>query len=904
MITNAFSFFEAALSNHYFLIIINCASLFLKAFLVITLLLKNTSPLKINRTAFYLLIVLVGAMTEDAAWISNLLRQVLDIPTSTSVYIFMKFFERLSWAFYIIEFQALALFIESLTTRTYNLNIRQKILICLSSSFATFFIASSIWDFYSITPASIRFHMEAFSAVYTICILMGISLVFTVKKIRAIQSPRILKKQLKIIIQFLIIPRIISDLIQYFPFHFFPGYTSNTYAVVGVSTIILTIALFYCARRVIGLRFLNLKSHVQAPKRFNFIDGFKEVLEQLSKVTSIQELGHITQTLFKEAFNIPSGRIALYIRSTAPATEATTRAEFSKVELITEAFLTNEQGHIKDFISEHKILIHDEIDFSNFYESQESGNAVTRFLENINADIFLPVFKNNNIIAYVVVERFARINEFYSDIERDEMLVFASYLGNIINLLQNRTFESLIAQEKEIKEELYKKHQEINQYKESIRSFLKNSKHKEIGVIFYKQRHFIFANQIAKELIKVNVHTHIGHPITKALKQVAQRVEEYKAPYSLLVKDDENNKLMLSGVPNLEQNNVIITVCYPDFVDIISEHINNLKDPSKWDYLLYLETTKPGQLINQLIPGSGETLLNFKISLLQAALSKKALLLEMAPEDLIPTVEILHHVSMRETLHLLTIASPSKNMDIARKLFGVNPIFSVETEGKPLLEKLDGSGTLFIQNIEFLDLETQDYLAEYIKYGFYRVFKSDKRVSSNVRIIVSTNQNLHTMVQEGTFSSALFAELKRTSLSMPSLLTLSKDELATLALGYSEQAIKTSDFKNLLELTPKDINKLAVARPTSLQEFKSRVQQLLIGKSKTTTIDQDIQFDPAYDISDPDLIHASRLGKHALRDPQTMALLWKKFKNQNKIAAFLGVNRSSVNRRCKDYKLE
>ncbi|MDR3550270.1 MAG: hypothetical protein P4L31_02570 [Candidatus Babeliales bacterium] len=57
------------------------------------------------------------------------------------------------------------------------------------------------------------------------------------------------------------------------------------------------------------------------------------------------------------------------------------------------------------------------------------------------------------------------------------------------------------------------------------------------------------------------------------------------------------------------------------------------------------------------------------------------------------------------------------------------------------------------------------------------------------------------------------------------------------------------------------------------------------------------------EITDPQLIAASRLGKHALRDPQIMGLLWSKFNNQNKIATFLGVNRSSVNRRCKEYNL-
>ena len=92
----------------------------------------------------------------------------------------------------------------------------------------------------------------------------------------------------------------------------------------------------------------------------------------------------------------------------------------------------------------------------------------------------------------------------------------------------------------------------------------------------------------------------------------------------------------------------------------------------------------------------------------------------------------------------------------------MNPIFGNQIEyAKPLLEKLDTNGTLFIQNIEFMDLETQEYLAEFIKYGYYRIFKSNQKMTSSARIICSTNQNLQTMVQEGTFSQALFNELKK-----------------------------------------------------------------------------------------------------------------------------------------------
>jgi len=651
-----------------------------------------------------------------------------------------------------------------------------------------------------------------------------------------------------------------------------------------------------------GLRFLNFQEHVQAHTKFNFIDNFKDVLEQLSHATSVQELGHITQTFFKDAFHIPLRRTVLFVRNTNSSELPGSKPENTKIESQAETVLSSQDPNI-NFIQHAKILIHDEIAFSQFYEKNRITNATLTFLEEINADIFIPIYEKQKIVGYIVVERDAR-GEFYSNVERDEMLVFSSYLGNIIHLLQNRNLEVLIHQEKELREELYAKHQEINQYKESIRSFLNNDRQKEIGIIFYKNRRFIFGNQTAKELIKVNVNTQEGHPITQALKQIARQVEEYKSSQICFTKDTEGNKLVLCGVPNLEYNNVIITVYYPEISDLITKQIDRLKDPTKWDYLLYLETTQSGKLINQLIPGSGEHLLNFKINVLKTALSKKATLLSIPEEDLLPTVELLHHISLRETLHILNLQGPEKNYDSAIKLFGINPIFGLPPATQPLLKKLDSTGTLFIQNIQFLGLETQEYLAEFIRYGMYRLYKSEQKIISNVRIICSTNQDLQALAQEDKFSKNLFNELKKTSLSMPSLMTLPDNELSDLAEGYSEQALKESNtFKNLLALNDREKLKIAHQRPVSLQELKTKVQQALVQKSKKNEIYQETQFDPAYEITDPELIQAARLGKHALRDPKIMGLLWSKFENQNKIATFLGVNRSSVNRRCKEYNI-
>ena len=140
-------------------------------------------------------------------------------------------------------------------------------------------------------------------------------------------------------------------------------------------------------------------------------------------------------------------------------------------------------------------------------------------------------------------------------------------------------------------------------------------------------------------------------------------------------------------------------------------------------------------------------------------------------------------------------------------------------------------------------------------------------------------------------------------MALPALNSIAEDEIDDLAHGFVQQALADKTFEKILEFDKRDRKRIIDSRPTSLLELKKRVQSFLAQKSRSNNISVEKTFDPAYQITDPDLIEIARLGKHALKDEKAMIILWNKFKNQNKIAAFLGVNRSSVNRRCKDYKL-
>jgi transcriptional regulator of aromatic amino acid metabolism len=194
-------------------------------------------------------------------------------------------------------------------------------------------------------------------------------------------------------------------------------------------------------------------------------------------------------------------------------------------------------------------------------------------------------------------------------------------------------------------------------------------------------------------------------------------------------------------------------------------------------------------------------------------------------------------------------------------------------------------------------------LAEYLRTGYFKVLRSDRKVAANVHFMCASSKNLAQLVDKKLFSSSLYNQLSTMTLSLPALLTLPEEEITLLAEQYAEQAVKSKALTPLFDLTDKDKHYLLEQRPVSLHALKELVLELVQQKGQHTKGSTHNIFDPAYGITDPKVVAAIRLGKHALKDPQSLSILWQTFKSQSKIATLLGVNRSSVNRRCREYNL-
>ncbi len=472
------------------------------------------------------------------------------------------------------------------------------------------------------------------------------------------------------------------------------------------------------------------------------------------------------------------------------------------------------------------------------------------------------------------------------------MCVVAGYLAYIINLLQNYTVDQLMADKKALQEQLYKKQKEIVHYKESMRTVIRQADEK-IGVIYYKDGKFTYGNTYAQELICVKLNNNDSHPLKNRLKELVTMVEQYKASDSTILCGKDNKKIMCMCMPDSIDDKLLITVNPLGVSEILKEKISHLPEETESDYLYYLETTQSGTLINELIPGGDNQLLSFKVELIKAALSTKALFLDVSQEDLSDVAQIIHDISLRQKLFTIVLTPHCDEVDLSVKLFGINSLYGDQEAG--LLSKLGSRGTLFIKNIEFLPFSTQNMLAQYIRYGFYRVYKSEKKIKANVRILCSASHGLNNLVHENKIADNFFNALQHSRLLFPSLLTLPVNEMKDLATGVARQIDDSFAF------TQDELNLLQSKGITSLASLRHHIQQFIeIQADKGTTDETWSSVDSSLD---DDVKKAMKLGKMALKDKELMKKLLQKFKSQNQVALLLGVDRSSINRRVKQHQL-
>jgi DNA-binding NtrC family response regulator len=160
------------------------------------------------------------------------------------------------------------------------------------------------------------------------------------------------------------------------------------------------------------------------------------------------------------------------------------------------------------------------------------------------------------------------------------------------------------------------------------------------------------------------------------------------------------------------------------------------------------------------------------------------------------------------------------------------------TNKKGLFEEADG-GTLFLDEIGEMTPPTQVKLLRVLQDGEVRRVGSNVGVSTDVRIVAATNQNLQENIKNGSFREDLYYRLQVILIAMPPLRER-RDEILPIANHYLN-GFRKKFKKPVEEFSPAAINALEKHHwPGNVRELINAVERAVILCQKNKVEPEDL----------------------------------------------------------------
>jgi len=143
-----------------------------------------------------------------------------------------------------------------------------------------------------------------------------------------------------------------------------------------------------------------------------------------------------------------------------------------------------------------------------------------------------------------------------------------------------------------------------------------------------------------------------------------------------------------------------------------------------------------------------------------------------------------------------------------------------------LIAEAEG-GTLFLDEIEALSLISQVKLLRFLQDQTYYALGSPRSRQANVRIVASTNVELRSKIEKGTFREDLYQRLAVISLAVPALRQRASD-IPLLAAHFWKLYIANTDRVER-HLSPEAIEMMChYSWPGNVRELQNLIQQIVL----------------------------------------------------------------------------
>jgi transcriptional regulator with PAS, ATPase and Fis domain len=241
---------------------------------------------------------------------------------------------------------------------------------------------------------------------------------------------------------------------------------------------------------------------------------------------------------------------------------------------------------------------------------------------------------------------------------------------------------------------------------------------------------------------------------------------------------------------------------------------------------------------------------------------------------------------------------------VESELFGYEKgAFSGADEMKPGLFELADKGTLLLDEIGDLDMKVQVKLLRVLDGVSYYRLGGSRKISVDVRVVASTNQNLEELVQAGRFRRDLYHRLAQFKLEIPPLRERPED-----LIGIAEQLLRLH-HPNSVFSNDAIASLLNHPWPGNVRELKNAVfRAVLCAQNPQARITAE---DLGIPQRDPEKQEPTSTGDHPIAvhgdlnqvERQMIFHALEKFAgNQGKAAQALGISRRTLLRKLKSYR--
>lgn len=247
---------------------------------------------------------------------------------------------------------------------------------------------------------------------------------------------------------------------------------------------------------------------------------------------------------------------------------------------------------------------------------------------------------------------------------------------------------------------------------------------------------------------------------------------------------------------------------------------------------------------------------------------------------------------------------------IEAELFGTedtNPNGGAEKLG--LLERAHG-GTLFIDEVADMHIETQGRLLRALQEQSFERVRGNKRVSVDVRVIAATNRELQTEIQAGRFREDLYYRLNVVPLRMPSLRER-REDISSLAHHFLKRAA------DAMGLATRKLSEDALAVlqaynwPGNVRQMRNVMEWLIIMAQPDATgeiraeslppelVDNNISVLRATELPNDIMSMPLREARETFEKQYLAAQINRFGGNISKTSTFVGMERSALHRKLK-----